>query len=57
MLETDDLIFEVTSTIGNKRATLIKERIRLCLQPKPKWMPFFVWRHLIKRLIVIKHFK
>jgi hypothetical protein len=47
----DGYIFKVTDTIATKRLTIIEERIKMVLQPKPSWMPQFVWTYLLRRLI------
>lgn len=31
-----------------------EQKIRVCIQPKPRWLPSFVWRWLLKRLIVVE---
>lgn len=49
----DSLVFKVTTEIGEKRATIIEERIKLILKPKPKWMSKSVWYWLISKLIYI----
>ncbi|HYF37204.1 MAG TPA: hypothetical protein VD994_18025 [Prosthecobacter sp.] len=43
----DQLFFEVGA--GRKKVIpLWRERLRLYQQPKPRWMPVFVWVRLLK---------
>jgi hypothetical protein len=50
-----DIIDEFVLTTQLHNAKVIEERIKMRLQPKPKWMPTFVWHKIIKRLLVIEH--
>jgi hypothetical protein len=37
------------------RAAAIEEQIKLALQPRPRWLPEWVWRRVIGRLLVIEY--
>ena len=37
--------------VMNERNTIWEEKIKLCLRPKPRWMPLKVWKWLLRRLI------
>lgn len=51
----DSFIFKVTTEVGEKKATILEERIRILLKPKPKWMSEHVWKWLINKLIYISY--
>jgi hypothetical protein len=34
----------------------VEEYIRLRIQPKPKWLPYFIWRKILRRLLVLEKF-
>ncbi len=35
----------------------IDKRIKLCTQPKPKFLPTWIWLKILKRVLVIKYFQ
>ncbi len=49
----DRLALKSSVELGKKRACLIEEMIELHLQPKPKWMPSFAWKFLLKRMLIL----
>ena len=50
----DGVTFNVVADIEGKKHKVIEETIELHLQPKPRMLPVFVWRWLIKRLLILK---
>jgi len=32
----------------------VEQHLRLCLQPRPWWLPTFAWRWLIGKLVVLQ---
>lgn len=54
MIELDDFTFKAIAEIGEKKAVMIEERIKILLQDKPKWLPLNAWRKLIARFIIIE---
>ncbi len=50
MTELDDLVREASRTIN----LTYEQRIRVCLQPKPRWLPMFAYGYLLRRLIVVE---
>ena len=50
---SDGLLVKTISKVGNARAAVLNEYIKLHIQPKPKWLPSFVWHYIIKRLLVL----
>ncbi len=53
-MKIDSTIFKASIKIGEERAKVIEQLIELHLQPKPYWLPRFIWRWLIKRLLSLK---
>lgn len=49
----DRVVFEASVQVGENRAKVIEEMIGLHLQPKPRWMPSFAWRWVIKHLLIL----
>ena len=47
----DDFILKVQID----RARVIEERLRLVVQPKPRWLPQRIWERVLSRLLVIEH--
>jgi len=37
-----------------EQAVVTEKRIRLLLQPRPKWLPEFIWRRIVARLLYIE---
>ncbi len=46
----DDFVVRVTS----EKVTLVEDRIRLVVQPRPRGLPERVWRRVLARLLVIE---
>ena len=46
---------EISVRIATERATLIEERLRVIVRPKPRWLPNFIWRRLLVRLLYLEH--
>jgi hypothetical protein len=55
-MKIDGIIFESSIDLGKKRTKAIDEMIELHLQPKPRWMPAFLWKALIKRMLLLKEY-
>ena len=45
---------EWTLAVTARDALVTEKRIRLLLQPKPRWLPEFAWRRLVARFILIE---
>jgi len=41
----------------HEKARLLNERIEICLQPKPKFMPKWLWKKIIGRLLYLKEIR
>jgi len=50
----DDFITQVHLDAMGKRALLLEERIKLAVQPRPRWLPDFLWRRVLRRVLVVK---
>jgi hypothetical protein len=48
------ILDDYTLTVAVGKAKVQETRIRVLLQPKPKWLPAFAWRSLIARLLYIE---
>jgi len=44
--------FTYTIMAGKKK--LIEEHFRIVIQPKPKWLPEWLWSRVLKRLLVLE---
>lgn len=49
------ILDEITMRVTTERATLIEERLRVIVRPKPRWLPDFIWRRLLARLLYLEH--
>ena len=47
-------IEEIINKASEKQAIQIEEYIRLHIQPKPKWLPEFVWKKILHRLLILE---
>jgi hypothetical protein len=45
------MVFNVTM---NKNR-VIEERLRVIVQPRPRWLPEFIWRRVLARLLYLEH--
>ena len=35
----------------------IEEYIKLHIRKRPQWLPYFIWKKILQRLIIIERFK
>ena len=47
---------DITAQLGEIRAKVLEEHLRLHVQPKPRWLPQFIWKALLKRLLYLEVF-
>lgn len=47
----DEMVFAVSV----ERARVLEERLRMIVRPKPRWLPEFIWRRVLARLLYIEH--
>ena len=47
----DEMVFKVS--VG--KAEIIEERLRVIIQPKPRWLPDAIWQRLLARLLYLEH--
>lgn len=47
----------VVEELSEKIAIKVEEYIRLCLRPKPKWLPDFIWRKILHRLLILEYLR
>ncbi len=43
-----------TFRVQVEKALMIEQRIELVLQPRPRYLPDFLWRKILRRLLVIR---
>ncbi len=52
MRETlDEMVFNIS--VDKNR--VIEERLRVIVQPKPRWLPNFLWRRILARVLYLEH--
>jgi hypothetical protein len=49
-----DVLDDLTLAVSMERAQIVEERLRTIIRPKPRWMPVFVWRRLLARLLYLE---
>jgi len=52
--EEMNLVDEITREIGEELSYKVEQYVRLKTKPKPKWMPYFLWKWLLGKLIVLE---
>ena len=52
-----DLKVEIAVGMGKERTKIIEEYLKLAIRPKPVWMPFFLYKWLLKRLVYLEVIK
>ena len=50
-----DVLDEMNFSVSMEKNRIIEERLRVIIQPKPWWMPDFVWRRILGRLLYLEH--
>lgn len=46
--------FTLGTEASGKMHLKIEQHVRMCLQPKPRWLPQFAWLRILKRLVVLE---
>lgn len=56
-IDTDapNVLDEMTFVVTAEKARVMEERVRIILQPKPRWLPTFIWRRILARLLYLEH--
>lgn len=49
------LINDVAHNVQETRIKMLDEQVRVVLKPKPRWIPQFVYKRLVKMLIHTEH--
>lgn len=52
-----DIISEQVNKASKELSYKIEQHIRVRIQPKPKWLPNFLWEAILKRLLVMEYFR
>ena len=50
-----NVLDDFTVAVSMESARIIEERVRVIVQPKPRWLPEFVWRRILARLLYLEH--
>ena len=53
--ELQDTLDEMVFSIEMDKNRIIEERLRVIVQPKPAWLPNFIWRRILARLLYLEH--
>ncbi len=51
--EKMELNSSVVIKASKERTKILEEYIKLHIQPKPKWLPQFIWYKILKRLLIL----
>lgn len=51
----DDFVVRITQAASQHEAEVVERRIRLLLQPKPRWWPKWFWHRMVSRLLVAEY--
>lgn len=54
MAVLDDFVHEVSVTVGESTFATLEQRIRVLLQPKPRWWPQWFYDRMVRRLLIIE---
>ena len=46
-------IEKITSKLSEEMAIKVEEYIKLHIQPKPKWLPDFIRKKILQRLLIL----
>jgi len=57
MTHEETIVEKYTSQMLENHAKKIDDELLIIVKKKPKWMPSFLYRAVIKELVVLKHFK
>jgi len=53
MTDSNELHLQSSIKVGEERTKLLEQWIKLQIQPKPFWIPDFLWRRIIGRVLLI----
>ena len=57
MPHEETIVEKYTSQMLENHAKKIEDNFWIIVKKKPKWMPSFLYRAVIKELVELKHFK
>ena len=46
-----------TDKLSEKMVIQIERYVKLHIQPRPKWLPDFIWKKILKRLLWMQEFE
>ena len=52
-----DIIGEITNGLIEQYFMKVENYIKLHIRPKPKWLPYFIWKKILRRLLIIEMIK
>jgi len=47
----------IVNKLSDGMTIKIEEYIKLNIQPKPKWLPEFLWKKILKRLLILEFYQ
>ena len=51
-----NLIEGITERMAHEMSFKIDRYVKLHIQPKPRYLPDFIWKRILKRLLVLEEF-
>ena len=51
----NEILDEMVFNISVDKNRIIEERLRVIVQPKPRWLPHAIWRRILARLLYLEH--
>jgi len=54
---SSNLLDEIIVNACNEMSFKVEQQIKVCLQPRPEYLPEFLWKAILKRLLVLQYFK
>ena len=56
-LDTDEVLAKHAYMIADKQAQTINEYCKLYIRERPKWLPEFIYKWVLKQVLVLAYFK
>jgi hypothetical protein len=53
----EGILYLTSEKISDEYHAKLEDYVKLKIQPKPRWLPSFLWKIFLKRLLVLEEFK
>lgn len=50
----NDILDDISFAISVEKNRVVEERLRVIIQPKPRWLPLFIWRRILGRMLYLE---